>query len=645
MTVRSVVIHGHYYQPPREDPWLDEVPHEPSAAPAHDWNERIERECYRAVVAARVPGVHGRIARIVNALARTSFDVGPTLFEWLEREAPGTTAAIVEADRASRARLGHGNAIAMPYHHVILPLASRRDKTTEVRWGMADFRRRYGREPEGMWLPETAVDDETLDVLAQEGIAFTVLAPHQVRKPPPHGRPGRYRTRGGRTVALFIYDGDLSHDVAFGPLIRDARAWTARLTASPPGGLVSIATDGETYGHHHRFGEMALAAVLEALAARPDVRVVNFASFLAGHPAVDDVELVDASSWSCPHGVERWRADCGCRIAPERATSQAWRAPLREALDWLAGETHALFARDHALLLGDPWASRDAWLPAGDTSPRDARARELLEMERHLLRAFTSCGWFFDDVGGVETLLVLRHAARAIDLAGTEAPRLEAGVLERLARAVSNDPSLRDGAAIWRASVRPALPPPLLVAAGAVAAERTGCAGLGVRGYATRVSGDAVRLEDTRTARVRNFTVARDALAQRPPALDLRGEDGANHTVNIGALSEPYGAAVRRELALRRAGRWLGSAAAADRPGHTLGAEIGRHLEVSIETLAGNHDPEAVDRAGDLAAALELLGEPVPFDAQSLFYRIRAVLPPERAAALAGLADLLGFEA
>jgi len=644
VTVRSVVIHGHYYQPPRADPWLDEVPLEPSAAPFHDWNERIGRECYRAVVAARVPGVHGRIRRIVNALEHTSFDVGSTLFAWLEREAPETCAAVLEADRASRARLGHGNALAMPYHHIILPLASRRDKTTEVRWGIADFRRRYGRDPEGMWLPETAVDDETLDVLAQEGIAFTVLAPHQVRKPPPHGRPGRFKTRGGRTIALFIYDGDLSHDVAFGPLIRDARAWTARLVAAPPGSLVSIATDGETYGHHHRFGEMALAAVLEALAAQPDVRVENFASYLARHPAADDVELVAPSSWSCPHGVERWRADCGCRMAPERATSQAWRAPLREALDWLAGEIHGLFARDRALLLGDPWAARDAWRPAADNRPKDVRARELLEMEWHLLRAFTSCGWFFDDVGGAETLLVLRHAARAIELAGAEGPRLEAGVLQRLARARSNDPALGDGAAIWRASVRPAMPPPLLVAAGAVAAERTGCAGLGVRGYATRVSGDAVQVEDTRTGRARGFTVARDALAQRPPALELRGEDGTSHRVGVATLPEPYRASLRRALALRKAARWLGPEPGGARS-DTVGTEVGRRLEESLEALASNHDADAVARASDLAAALELLGEPVPFDAQSLFNRMRAGLPPDRAAALAGLADLLGFEA
>jgi len=232
LSVRSIVIHGHFYQPPREDPWLNQVAAEPSAAPYHDWNERIERESYRAVVAARVYAPDGRIAQIVNTLASISFNFGATLLEWLEREAPATYAAVLEADRASRARhAGHGNAIAMPYHHVIMPLASRRDKVTEVRWGIADFRRRFGRDPEGMWLPETAVDPETLDVLAAEGIAFTILAPHQVEQAPADGSAGRYRTSGGRSIALCVYDGAISHDVAFGPLVRDAGAWVERLTA------------------------------------------------------------------------------------------------------------------------------------------------------------------------------------------------------------------------------------------------------------------------------------------------------------------------------------------------------------------------------------------------------------------------------
>src|SRR6266496_1808997 len=411
--MRSIVIHGHFYQPPRDDPWLGTLPREASAAPYHDWNERIERESYGPVAAS---------------LASLSFDFGPTLLAWMERYAAETYRAVLTADRAGVAlHAGHGNAIAMPYHHTILPLSPRRDKVTEVRWGIADFRRRFGREPEGMWLPETAVDDETLDVLAAEGIRFTILAPHQVERVPAGGLPGWYRTSGGRRIAVFTYDGAISHDVAFGPLVRDADAWVARLTAGS-NELVAVATDGETYGHHHKGGDAVLARVLDTLKRRGDVRVENFAGFLARRPPEEEVRLVAPSSWSCPHGVERWRAECGCRAAPERGLHQRWRAPLRAALDWLAAELRAPFERD-----GRP-------LPA--------------ELERQLLRMFTSCGWFFDDIAGIESVIVLRSAARAIELAGPEGPRLEAGLLERLALAPSNDPAVGSGRELYLQRVK-----------------------------------------------------------------------------------------------------------------------------------------------------------------------------------------------
>ncbi|HEV8305700.1 MAG TPA: DUF3536 domain-containing protein [Gemmatimonadales bacterium] len=404
--MRSIVIHGHFYQPPRDDPWTGTIPREANAAPYHDWNERIEQECY---------------ARVAGSLRSLSFDFGPTLLVWMERAAPQTYAAMLAADRAS------GNAVAMPYHHVILPLSSRRDKTTNVRWGIADFRRRFGREPVGMWLPETAVDDETLDVLAEEGIGFTILAPHQVERAPPAGLPGWYRTAAGRRIALFIYDGSLSHGVAFGPLVNDAAAWVERLR-SATNELVTIATDGETYGHHHRGGDVTLAHVLDALAQRSDARVENLATFLARRPPQEEVRLVAPSSWSCPHGVERWRAECGCRAAPERAMQQRWRAPLRAALEWLAAEVRAIFEREGRVL------------PT--------------ELEHHLLRMFTSCGWFFDDIAGIESVIVLRSAARAIELAGSDAARLEAGLLERLAAAPSNDPAVGTGRELYLQRVK-----------------------------------------------------------------------------------------------------------------------------------------------------------------------------------------------
>ncbi len=451
--MRSIVIHGHFYQPPRDDPWLGTIPREASAAPYHDWNERIERESYAPVAAS---------------LASLSFDFGPTLLAWMERYAAETYAAVLAADRT-------GNAVAMPYHHSILPLSSRRDKETEARWGIADFRRRFGREPEGMWLPETAVDDETLDVLAAEGIRFTILAPHQVERVPAAGRPGWHRTAGGRRIALFLYDGALSHDVAFGPLVRDPAAWIERLTARAGPELISIATDGETFGHHHREGAVTLARVLDALHKRNDVRVDTFAAFLSRHPPQEDVRLVAPSAWSCPHGVERWRSDCGCRVHGDRPTHQRWRAPLRNALEWLAAEVHGVFEREGGTIFAaDPWTVRDVYgavLGAPDDAvtrfvgerlrhPDDrgalARARELLELERHALRMFTSCGWFFDDIAGLESLIVLRSAARALELVGPDAPRLEAGLLERLALAPSNDPAVGTGRELYLQGVKAA---------------------------------------------------------------------------------------------------------------------------------------------------------------------------------------------
>ena len=650
--IGSVVIHGHFYQPPREDPWLDEVEAEPSAAPFHDWNQRVERDCYRAVVAARLYGPDGRIAHIVNTLASTSFDFGPTLLEWMERAAPPTYAAVLEADRSSRDRHGgHGNAIAMPYHHAILPLSSRRDKVTEVRWGIADFRRRFGRDPAGMWLPETAVDDETLDVLAAEGIQFTILAPHQVARPPAGGLPGRYRTAGGRTIALFIYDGALSHDVAFGKVLGNAQVWADRMVGDrgPTGSaqLVAVATDGETYGHHHAFGEVALAWVLDHLGRRGDVRVENFAAFLARHPPTEDVTLVAPSSWSCPHGVERWRADCGCRYAPERPTQQRWRAPLREALDWLAGELHALFEREGSQLFADPWAARD-----GYGAVEQVRGRELLELERNALRMFTSCGWFFDDIAGIEALQVLRYAARAIDLAGADAPRLAAGLLERLARAPSNDPAAGTGRDLYLSRVQPRIPPLVRAAAGYAAALRLApeAAGALAGCYQARATegGDRLLLTHCRTGRTNEFKVS----VERPQAgrvsVQVASPDGSTATrLALSDLPErqrlPITAALRQELVdrcLTEEEAALLATGAADLP-----SVAGRALGRVVSALERDDSSAAVTRVLDLAGLLESLGRDVPFDVQTEFYRIRRGVAPERAAALGPVALRLGFVA
>lgn len=646
---RSVVIHAHFYQPPREEPWLELVEREPGAAPFHDWNQRIEQECYRAVVAARIPAPHGRIARIVNTLESISFNVGPTLIEWLEREAPETWAAMLAADRSSRLRRGgHGNAIAMPYHHVILPLASRRDKLTEVRWGIADFRRRFGREPAGMWLPETAVDEETLDVLAEEGIRFTVLAPHQVVTPPPAGLPGKYVTSGGRSIALFLYDGPLSHDVAFGPLISDAERWSAELLGRPAAEsgptLVSIATDGETYGHHHRFGEMALAATLERLARDPDLRIENYAAFLARHPAEHPVELVAPSSWSCGHGVERWRSDCGCRVNP--ATSQAWRAPLREALDWLAEQLHAQFEAEAAPLLKDPWGARDSYATIGGPSHLPVRARELLELERNALRMFTSCGWFFDDVAGLETIVCLRYAARAIQYAGPAAAELEAEFRRRLAGAASNDPAKGTGREVYDRAL-PGHPGEVRAAAAyaavrAIAPDRLKPM---VGPYLVELeSEDALRVQHRRTGRAAPL----GARVERPSATSLNvavAAAGVDHLLQLPDLPEPereeIHLAIRQEL---RAGV-LG------RDGEArIAAGVVTYRLALAEALVQQLPADPADAIGidleRLARTLDLLAleeRAIPFDAQTRYFRLLTQGPPEARRPLRGLAERFGF--
>jgi alpha-amylase/alpha-mannosidase (GH57 family) len=434
----TVVIHGHFYQPPRENPWTGQVDVEPSAAPEHDWNVRITKEAYRP---------------LVPLYEYLSFDFGPTLLDWMDREAPDIPEAVVRADRASVKRVGYGNALAMPFHHIILPLASRRDKETEVRWGIADFKRRFGRDPLGIWLPETAVDRETLDVAAAAGIAFTVLAPHQVSKVPAHGLPVRIELNGGRSIAVFVYDGGLSHDVAFGG--PDANRWTEAFTGTAPDAITSIAVDGETFGHHHKGGDTALAAVLNRLQHSDKVTLTNFAAALAAHSPVETVSLVEPTSWSCPHGVERWRSNCGCRVHHETPSQQDWRTPLRAAVDWLAQEIHTIYARAGHELPGGPWAFRDA---AGATGPVNgsAEAERLIEMERGVLRSMTSCGWFFDDIAGIEARQVLRYAAHAITLAGPQSGRLEAGFIEKLANARSNDPSAGTAADVFRQTLQPA---------------------------------------------------------------------------------------------------------------------------------------------------------------------------------------------
>jgi hypothetical protein len=588
----------------------------------------------------------------VNTLASVSFNVGPTLADWLEREAADTWAAILEADRVSTLRLrGHGNALAMPYHHVILPLASRRDKETEVRWGITDFRRRFGREPEGMWLPETAVDDETLDVLAAQGIRFTVLAPHQVEGAPPDGRPGLYTTSAGRTIALFAYDGPLSHGVAFGPLISDAAAWTREVLARAPapGALrvVSIATDGETFGHHHTFGEMALAAVLERMGSTPDTVVENFASFLARHPATQPVQLMAPSSWSCVHGIERWRSDCGCRT--REGTSQAWRAPLRTGLDQLATALHRQFEQEAGAWFPDPWAARDSDAAIGLPSDLPVRARELLEMERNALRMFTSCGWFFDDIAGLESLVCLRYAARAIELAGDGAPALEAGLRLHLAEAVSNNSSEGSGRDVYDRRVRPPHPGHVRAAAGfallrQIAPERVRpvigawLVGPGAEGEVLvrhRRTGREFRMpvavhRERRTAFLIEVTAAPGEPPRRVTAAELPEHERDELRLALRAELRPEVLEPAEERRLAE------GTASFDRT-------LARALVEQLPDDPAGRGPVNLHRLECTLDLMELEGLRIPFDAQTRFHRIRLAATGALRAALDSLAPRLGF--
>jgi alpha-amylase/alpha-mannosidase (GH57 family) len=490
---RAVVIHGHFYQPPRENPWLEAVEIQDSAAPHHDWNERVTAECYAPNTAARRVDDQNRILDIVNNFEKISFNVGPTLFAWLERHRPDVCAKILEADAASvRAHGGHGNAIAQIYNHMILPLASRRDKVTQVRWGVRDFRARFGREPEGIWLPETAVDDETLEVLAEAGLKFTILAPHQARRARAlaggdwqevddrvdPSRPYLWRGPRGLSLALFFYNAPISRAIAFEKLLERSENLVAWLRAAfaddrDEPQLVHCATDGESYGHHSRFGEMALAAALQRLEADTPAILTNYGAFLAAHPPTHEVEIHERTSWSCAHGVERWRADCGCRTRND--WHQRWRAPLREALDWLGEQIDACYEARASAHLKDPWPARDAYidvvldrspdrleafLAAHARAPLDAAAgietRKLLEMQRQRMLMHTSCGWFFDEISALEPVQVLRYAALALEyLADLGGGRLEDELLRRLAAAPSNLPEYGDGARVWGRLVRP----------------------------------------------------------------------------------------------------------------------------------------------------------------------------------------------
>ncbi len=555
---RYICVHGHFYQPPRENPWLETVEVQDSAAPYHDWNERITAECYAPNGASRITNKANQIVRIVNNYSRMSFNFGPTLLSWLSEFAPRTYRMIQDADRASAARFsGHGSAIAQVYNHVIMPLANERDARTQIRWGVADFEHRFGRKPEGMWLAETAVSRKVLDLLAQEGILFTILAPSQCARlrrlpaeeiamrsvraaadaaaPAPRRRAGdrpspqmeaglndtpvdqeletpeppraveapRVSTEAwsetsganvdpahpylvhldeGRTITVFFYDGPGSRAIAFEGLLNSGESFGQRLVAGFHGNkgadepqLSHVATDGESYGHHHKHGEMALSYALHWIEEKKLARLTNYGEFLERFPPKWEAEVAEDTSWSCSHGVERWRSDCGCS-GGKPGYHQQWRGPLRDALNLLRDKTAPLAETVAAPLLHDLWAARDAYISLVlDRYPENV-ARflaehgvreltqqerttvfELLELERHTQLMYTSCGWFFDEISGIETVQIIAYAGRVLQLAaklfGEPGVALEAEFLALLGTAKSNVPGMGSGAEVYRRHV------------------------------------------------------------------------------------------------------------------------------------------------------------------------------------------------
>ncbi len=496
LSERFVCIHGHFYQPPRENPWLNMIDEQPSAAPCHDWNERVTQECYGPNAAARIVNAEGEIIDIRNNYEKISFNMGPTLLDWMEHKAPEAYKEILVADaRSVETRNGHGNALAQVYNHLIMPLATRRDKETQIIWGIEDFRRRFRRDPEGMWLAETAVDTETLEMLAANGIKYTILAPRQAKawrdlegtsgwkQADKHGiDPSRAYVctlPSKQTIVLFFYDGPISQAVAFEGLLMNGDRFANRLLMGFNGTrkwpqLMHIGTDGESYGHHHRFGEMALAYALHIIEAKGLARLTNYGEYLTLVTPTAEAQIWENSSWSCVHGVERWQSNCGCNSGMHGDWHQKWRKPLRNAYDVLKVEADRVFVAAGAEILKDPWAARNDYIHVLSNQgmdsaplfmekhlidPKDPKAQSeamrLMEVQRNSMLMYTSCAWFFDEISGIETIQTMRYAARLLQLIRHHSPDLENIFVNALSLAPSNVHHFENGADVWFKVVKP----------------------------------------------------------------------------------------------------------------------------------------------------------------------------------------------
>jgi alpha-amylase/alpha-mannosidase (GH57 family) len=498
VTEKYICIHGHFYQPPRENPWLEDVEFEQSAYPYHDWNTRITAECYAPNAVSRIMDSEWRIKGLVNNYSKISFNFGPTLLYWISRHDPQTYNAILAADKESAKNFsGHGSAMAQVFNHMIMPLANKRDKETQVKWGIRDFETRFGRYPEGMWLPETAVDIETLETLAENNIKFTILSSHQANRVRKIGENDWIEVQGaridprrayvcrlpsGKSINLFFFDKIKSYDAAFGSAMSSGEVFANKLLEGfkdpadevPP--LVNMANDGEIYGHHHPHGDMTLAYGLYFIESQNLAKITNYSEYLEKHPPQFEVQIQENTSWSCSHGIERWRSDCGDNTG-RPGWRQAWRKPLRDAMDWLRNQLASSFEAEAGKYLKDPWSARNSYISvildrskenvekflaenkSKDLSEFEQRtAMKLLEMQRQAMLMFTSCGWFFDEISGIETVQVMMYAARAMQFAKQVLGlTLEDEYHKILGGAPSNIPEFENGSKVFDLFVRKAV--------------------------------------------------------------------------------------------------------------------------------------------------------------------------------------------
>jgi alpha-amylase/alpha-mannosidase (GH57 family) len=497
---RFLCIHGHFYQPPRENPWTGIIHIQKSAYPFHDWNERITRECYGPNTRSRLHGENGYIKKLDNNYENISFNFGPTLLSWMEKNNPWIYSQIIEADKKScEAFAGHGNAIAQVYNHIIMPLANENDKVTQVKWGLADFSHRFGRKAEGMWLAETAVNMETLRVMANEGVRFTILSPfqaHMVRSINP-GKSEWQDVSGGRVdythpyrcflsedkslyIDIFFYNGSLSKAIAYEKLLGSGEVFLRKIREAYPSGantptLVSMATDGESYGHHFKFGEMALTWVLDTIKNQDDITLTNFGEFLEKCPPEKEIKIIENSAWSCAHGIERWRSNCGCSVSQHQGWTQSWRTPLRDGFNWLNSKLSEIYEKNTKGLLKDSRKARNSYISVMLTPDENKKNKfiqshaarslteaenklifRLLESQKFALYMFTSCGWFFDDISGLEAVQVLMYAQKAIELCEAfSQENLENGLMDYLIKAISNDQKYMNGLEVYKKKVLP----------------------------------------------------------------------------------------------------------------------------------------------------------------------------------------------